>query len=92
MARSLSVRQAAFVLQRSEMQTRRLIDRGVLACVGERRTSDGRQLRRISVESVEQALPQDGSARFRGLVIGVILAGRFKVSTSVAVGTDGGTR
>lgn len=76
----LTVRETAFLLQKSEMVIRRMIDTSQLACLGEWETSDGRARRRISPESIREHFPDDGSYQLRRLAMGAILAGRFTVS------------
>jgi len=75
----LTVREAAFLLQRSEMAIRRMIDAGQLRSLGDWETESGRQRRRLSPESVRQHFPNDGSHEFRRLALGAILAGRLRV-------------
>jgi hypothetical protein len=75
----LTVREAAFLLQRSEMAVRRMIDAGQLRSLGDWETESGRQRRRLSPESVRQHFPNDGSRELRRLALGAILAGRLRV-------------
>jgi hypothetical protein len=74
----LTVREAAFLLQRPEMAVRRMIDAGRLATVGDWQTADGRCRQRLSPESVRAQFPSDGSYELRRLAMGAILAGRLK--------------
>lgn len=76
---ALTVREVGFLLQRSEMKVRGMIGRGLLTCVGQWQTADGRQRRRIDPESVKANFPHDGSYRLRRLAMGAILSGRFVV-------------
>ena len=75
----LTVREAAFLLQRPEMAVRRMVDSGELRCLGDWETADGRQRRRLSPESVGEHFPTDGSRELRRLAMGAILAGRLTV-------------
>lgn len=77
--RSLTVREAAFLLQLTEMKVRRMIGCAAIRCVGGGRTADGRTRQWIDPESVRELFPDDGSYRLRRLVLGAILAGRFVV-------------
>jgi excisionase family DNA binding protein len=78
MRQSLTVREAAFLLQVPEMVIRRMIERGTLDLLGDRRTADGRRHCRICPSSVRAALPA-GSCRQQRVLIALILAGRFVV-------------
>jgi hypothetical protein len=73
------VREAAFLLQVSEMKARRLIDAGQLHCLGDWKTKDGRSRRRLSPESVREHMPSDRSYELRRRAMGAILAGRLRV-------------
>src|SRR5712692_8466902 len=75
----LTVREAAFLLQRSEMAVRRMIDAEELRCLGDWETIDGRSRRRLSPDSVREHFPRDGSYQLRRLAMGAILAGRLQV-------------
>jgi len=75
----LTVRETAFLLQRSEMIVRRMIVAGQLQCLGDWETVDGRRRQRLSPESVREHFPNDGSYELRRLAMGTILAGRLKV-------------
>jgi len=75
----LTVREAAFLLQRSEMAVRRMVDAGHLRCLGGWETASGKQRRRLSPESVRQHFPNAGSGDLRRLTLAAILAGRLSV-------------
>jgi len=75
----LTVREAAFLLQRSEAVVRRMLGAGELRCFGEWETADGRQRRRLSPESVREHFPIDRSGELQRLAMGAILAGRLRV-------------
>jgi len=75
----LTVREAAFLLQRSEMAVRRMVDGRQLHCLGDWETACGRRRRWLSPESVRQHFPNDGSRELRRLALGAILAGRLRV-------------
>lgn len=60
------------------MVVRRMVERGALALLGERRTADGRRHCRICPSSVCAALPA-GSCRQQRELLALILAGRFVV-------------
>lgn len=75
----LTVREAAFLLQRPEMIVRRMVESGQLRCLGEWQMRDGRRRRRLSPESVREHFPKDGSRALRRLAMGAILAGRLRV-------------
>jgi excisionase family DNA binding protein len=77
--RSLTVREAAFLLQLPEMKVRRMIECGAIRRVGDGRTADGRRRQWIDPESVRELFPDDGSYRLPRFVLGAILAGRFVV-------------
>jgi hypothetical protein len=74
----LTVREAAFLLQRSEMQTRRMLEAGQLVTLADARTADGRRKRYVCKNSVVAALPA-ADVHVRRAVLAAILAGRFKV-------------
>jgi len=63
----------------SEMKVRLMIDAGRLRCLGAWETTDGRQRRHISPESVRELFPDDGSYQLRRLAMGAILGGRLTV-------------
>jgi len=73
------VREAGFLLQVSEMKVRRLGDCGVLTLVGAERDGDAQRRIRIDPESVQRALPQDGTSALRLLFLQAILDRRFTV-------------
>src|SRR5205814_932502 len=75
----LTVREAAFLLQRPEMAVRRMVGAGELRCLGDWDTANGRRRRRLSPESVREHFPLDGSRELRRLAMGAILAGRITV-------------
>lgn len=75
----LTARETAFLLQRSEMVVRRMVDAGQLRCLGDWETATGRRRRRLSPESVREHFPDDGSRELRRLAMGAILAGRLNV-------------
>ena len=77
----LTVREAAFLLQRPEMMVRRMIDSGQLRCLGDWQSTDGKRRRRLSPESVREHFPKDGSRELRRLAMGAMLAGRLTVPT-----------
>lgn len=75
----LTVREAAFLLQRPEMMVRRMVDSGQLRCLGDWQTTDGKRRRRLSPETVREHFPKDGSRELRRLAMGAMLAGRLTV-------------
>jgi excisionase family DNA binding protein len=77
--RSLTVREAAFLLQVGEMKARRMIDCGVIRSVGDGRTADGRKRQWVDPVSVRELFPEDACDGLRRVVLGAILSGRFVV-------------
>ena len=80
----LTVREAAFLLQASEMTVRRRVASGALALAGQWATADGRQRCRVSPESLTANFPADGTYRLRRLLLGAILSGRLVVPTAAS--------
>ena len=73
----LTVREAAFLLQRTEMAVRRMVDAGQVRCLGDWETTGGRRRRCLSPESVRAHFPNDRSRELRRLAMGAILTGRL---------------
>jgi hypothetical protein len=63
----LTVRETAFLLQRSEMAVRRMIEANQLRCLGNWETVNGSSRRRLSPDSVSEPFPNDGSYQLRRL-------------------------
>jgi hypothetical protein len=71
--------EAAFVLQASEMQVRRMVDRDLLDLVGAGSGVDRRRTIRIDPESVLRVAGSDQSRELRRLVMRAILGSRVSV-------------